>query len=1081
MRYIFLLLILVSSVSFAESPVIWDGDYAKSLAVGGFEQDSGKLLYDCLTVDPSAGGGVSAPVGSFCQYGSAGVGKLYIKVGAANTAWSEVSSSSTGWLLVGNAGTSPGTNFIGTTDAQDLQVQTNGLLQMTFDKDGGWASIQNYSLVDNTSQNQYVTTVNANPTANTTAAFARGLSATAIYDSGNTGFNNTGGVSGISPRFEHNGSGTLGFGSIIDGSAYFGANSGTTTLYKGINLDVSITSASVGSYYGISNTANITGATLGNFFGSDFGFSIANSTATGVTGANLNPSVSGTTAVTGSIYGLAASPNMSGTSTVTNGITGISATPSMSGTSVSSANVTGAFISPSLSDSAQATSLIGADVSVNASNTSVLTTGVKGIQVNINSTPDQLAAVGVDIDMSNVDLSPAVLAAGGQKFALNFNDGAINGGYNYTVPGASSFFQQHYIGGAAIVAAADPTAAFGFGTSLAQQVQLHDDWTIDASGLGYVNVGFVGSLAFDAGTTMARWTGALGGAGNPSGAGTLTDAVMFRAGGILPQGGALTVTNMYGFQVDPSLFCLLGTNCWGIYEDTAAVENHLSKLAIGTSTKKVANSDTALEIGNNKAFINGRGTTAQKNALTAVAGMQYFDTDLAVLQWYDGASWVTASSSITTPVSLANGGTAKNMTASAGSVAYSDADSFEFSAVGTSGQALISGGTGAPTWYGPTVGSILFAGTGGILQQDNSNFFWDDTNNRLGIGTASPGYRMHVKMAGATGVDSITWEGSGASASRFWNWMPDSSGFLYMKNLNEAYYSLVFDNVGRAGFGKSSPVSQFHVQPRQANFIVSIFQGYAAQTADLTEWQDSAATVLAKVDSTGKAFFPNLNVSSVTSSLPAKFDASKNITSGAIDLASAEVTGTLPNANTTATSANTASAIVARDASGNFSAGTVTASLSGNASTATALAANPTDCGAGTKATAIDASGNLTCSAVSLTADVSGVLPAANLPAPTTSAIGASDIDWSTLKNVDGLYTKTLSANTTLTFSNVTAGQTIVIAITNTASNYTLAWPAAAKWSGGTTPTQTIGAKTDVYTCKAYDSTNAYCSAVQNF
>jgi hypothetical protein len=43
-------------------------------------------------------------------------------------------------------------------------------------------------------------------------------------------------------------------------------------------------------------------------------------------------------------------------------------------------------------------------------------------------------------------------------------------------------------------------------------------------------------------------------------------------------------------------------------------------------------------------------------------------------------------------------------------------------------------------------------------------------------------------------------------------------------------------------------------------------------------------------------------------------------------------TGTLANARTTATNANTASAIVARDASGNFSAGTITASLTGTAS-----------------------------------------------------------------------------------------------------------------------------------------------------
>jgi hypothetical protein len=43
----------------------------------------------------------------------------------------------------------------------------------------------------------------------------------------------------------------------------------------------------------------------------------------------------------------------------------------------------------------------------------------------------------------------------------------------------------------------------------------------------------------------------------------------------------------------------------------------------------------------------------------------------------------------------------------------------------------------------------------------------------------------------------------------------------------------------------------------------------------------------------------------------------------------------IPNSATTATDANTANAIVARDASGNFTAGTITAALNGNASTAT--------------------------------------------------------------------------------------------------------------------------------------------------
>jgi hypothetical protein len=37
-----------------------------------------------------------------------------------------------------------------------------------------------------------------------------------------------------------------------------------------------------------------------------------------------------------------------------------------------------------------------------------------------------------------------------------------------------------------------------------------------------------------------------------------------------------------------------------------------------------------------------------------------------------------------------------------------------------------------------TAGSVLFAGASGVLQQDNANLFWDDTNNCLGIGTATP-------------------------------------------------------------------------------------------------------------------------------------------------------------------------------------------------------------------------------------------------------------------------------------------------------------------------------------------------------
>lgn len=93
---------------------------------------------------------------------------------------------------------------------------------------------------------------------------------------------------------------------------------------------------------------------------------------------------------------------------------------------------------------------------------------------------------------------------------------------------------------------------------------------------------------------------------------------------------------------------------------------------------------------------------------------------------------------------------------------------------------------------------------------------------------------------------------------------------------------------------------------------------------------------------------------------------------------------------------------------------------------------------------------------------------------PPTSAISASAIDWS-LGNV---FTKTLGANTTFTFSNNTNGQTIVVRLTNTASNFTVTWPTV-RWAGGTPPTMSPGAVSDVYTF-IYDGSNFYGSAVQN-
>ena len=44
-----------------------------------------------------------------------------------------------------------------------------------------------------------------------------------------------------------------------------------------------------------------------------------------------------------------------------------------------------------------------------------------------------------------------------------------------------------------------------------------------------------------------------------------------------------------------------------------------------------------------------------------------------------------------------------------------------------------------------TSGGLFFGGaTSGVLYQDATNLYWDDTNNFLGIGTASPSGKLNV-------------------------------------------------------------------------------------------------------------------------------------------------------------------------------------------------------------------------------------------------------------------------------------------------------------------------------------------------
>ena len=90
---------------------------------------------------------------------------------------------------------------------------------------------------------------------------------------------------------------------------------------------------------------------------------------------------------------------------------------------------------------------------------------------------------------------------------------------------------------------------------------------------------------------------------------------------------------------------------------------------------------------------------------------------------------------------------------------------------------VANGGTGAT---GFTAGSVIFS-NGTILTEDNANLFWDDTNNRLGIGTATPLDTVHI--SGSMDLDHTATEDD----DHAFEIVCDANGFADVKAIDIDY------------------------------------------------------------------------------------------------------------------------------------------------------------------------------------------------------------------------------------------------------------------------------------------------------
>jgi len=127
-----------------------------------------------------------------------------------------------------------------------------------------------------------------------------------------------------------------------------------------------------------------------------------------------------------------------------------------------------------------------------------------------------------------------------------------------------------------------------------------------------------------------------------------------------------------------------------------------------------------------------------------------------------------------------------------------------------------------------TTGSVPFIGASGALLEDNTNFFWNNTNKRLGIGTNTPGTKLDVHGTGTivqingttTNNAFISFQNAGVNKWTIGNVQADHRFRIYSEANSTELVSVL--QTGEFGIGISNPTTKVHIDGAASALIVNL-------------------------------------------------------------------------------------------------------------------------------------------------------------------------------------------------------------------------------------------------------------------